>query len=174
MNIKRKIITISVFFGALFLSLAFFVIIPAIKEIRNLSLEYKNTQKEIFNLENEFLTIQKIEKDYEEFLKDYEEKIENFFIDSEIPVGFINFLEKIASSSDVLIKISSFSSTKEKNTPLGYTNIQINAEGELEKLLQFLEKIEKNDYFVETQNLSIKKVSTDKVNFTILIKVLAR
>lgn len=174
MNTKKKIISISLFFIILFLALIIFIIVPLIKEIKILSSDYKSNQEEIFLLENRLLAINKIENDYEEFLEDYTENIDLFFVDYEVPIEFIRFIESTASSSNILVKISSFSSEEDKDNLLKFMNIRISAEGEFVNLMNFLEIIEKNSYFVETYNLEMKKISEEIISFSMLIKVFAK
>ncbi len=102
-------------------------------------------------------------------------------MDSEIPIDFIRFLEKLAADSRVLTEISlglgtGGSSSQEKPWPSLY--FQLSTESSFLNLSRFMEKLENSPHLIEIQNLSINKTgeqeSAKNVSANFLIKVFAK
>ena len=136
-------------------------------------------------------------KELEEFQTVYQdlkpnlEKIDALFIDSKVPVEFINFLETTSQEYQNLIKISPGLPLKTERDPWLSIVFQITSTGSFPNFLRFLAKIETSPYLIEVQNLNVKRLtekalmskapnqglaegSLGDVEATLLIKVYAK
>jgi len=169
---QKTNLSIFLFIGFVIL-ITIFVILPVFEEVKKNSQEVISEKEKLVSLESKIENLNKLKVVYEEFSPNLE-KIDNLFVNPELPVEFITFLEKTAKSSEIEIKISPLSLRKKDIFPL--INFQINATGFFPKFLSFLEKIENAPYLIEIQDLSINK--SDKTEGVILanfsIKVYTR
>jgi len=158
MSLKNKInLSIIIFF---FLDLLFivFLIFPLFRDIKTISQELISQKKELAILENEIKNIEEFEKDYQK-IKPSLEKVETFFTNSDVPIGFITFLEKNAKDNGLPIKIipASLFKTSEDAWPIiGFT---INVAGPSSSFLRFLEKLEAGPYLTQLLNLNIRRLT---------------
>lgn len=160
MSYKIKI-SISVFiFLLLNLVLIFF--------LRNFVLEIKKTSLDIFSKKSEMILLEEKAQKSEEFseiLKKEErnfEKINASFINVEMPVDFIGFLEKTAKDLNLSFQLSITPSVKEKR-PWPMIGFQINLAGFYSDVFKFLKKIYYSPYLIEVQNLEILKIEKEKI-----------
>ena len=98
-------------------------------------------------------------------------KIDQLFIDPQVPVEFVNFLEKIAKDSEILIEISSAISSKTEKDPWPSLLLQINSTAPFSEFLKFLEKIETSPYLIEIQNLNARRLIEGDAEITLSVKV---
>jgi len=162
MDPKRKIILIFIGFGVILLIAILFGIYPLLKGIKERSEQVSETKKEIISFDKnkgEGGQIEKIYKDLEPDLK----KANQLFVDPEVPIDFIKFLEDTGKNSGVSVEISSgaTSSLKEK-TKEKWNSIefQIKLLGYFPEILRFIKKIETGPYLIEIQSLNIQKSNT--------------
>jgi len=158
MNIRRKTIIFSVAAALITVVLVVFAIYPLIKGIKEDSEELSSIKKEVALSKGEIGEI----KQLQELLESLEEgssKIEEMFIDAEVPIDIIQFWEKIAGEANLEITISPASIKEEKNERWEFISFQIQLSGSPENTLMFLEKLEKGPYFTEIENLTIKKLT---------------
>lgn len=161
MTMEKKINTSIIIFLALIVFVNVFIVFPLLGEIKKNSQELISEKKNLAALDEQIASLQRFKilyKNLEEILK----KIDNLFINSEVPIDFISFLEKTARSSSVNIDISPFSSEKADKDPWSSLNFQIVAEGSFSRLSSFLEKIENSPYLIEVQNLTISQSTVEK------------
>jgi len=161
MNVKRKINISLIVFLALIVFISVFVVFPLTRDIKKESDELISEKKNLSVLDGQITSLEKFKvlyKNLEEILK----KIDNLFINSEIPIDFMSFLEKTARSSSVNIDISPFSLGKADKDPWSSVNFQITATGSFPHFLSFLEKIESSPYLIEIQNLTVSQYSGEK------------
>lgn len=174
MNAKKKILTVSIILGATFLLLFLFLIRPLLKQVEESFVEYRSVEQELLHLENKSIAIKKIEKNYDKSLRRYIEKIDDYFIDSEVPVDFIRFLEETAFSSNVLIDVSPLSSRSSKENTQASMSFQVKIKSnDFENLFGFLERIERSSYLIEVQGLNIRK-SKGEASLIMPIKILSK
>ncbi|MFH1462368.1 MAG: type 4a pilus biogenesis protein PilO [bacterium] len=179
MSIKNKInLSVAAFFVFALLAVVF-LILPLCGEIKSNS-QAKVVQKgELAALNEEIENLKAFKNIYIE-IKPNLEKIDNLFVSSKIPIGFISFLEAICGDSQIEINISSFSSASASQELWPFLIFQINFTGAFSDFTTFLEKLEASPYLVEVQNLNIKSlneekgVGSDNVMVTFSIKVYAR
>ncbi len=103
--IKKNYLSIAVF-GIISTLFAVFVVLPLFKEIKAVSQNLFLKKNKIVYLSEERENLQKIENLYKTYQSDLE-RIENLFVDPEVPIEFIGFLEKTAVSSQIKLEISS-------------------------------------------------------------------
>jgi len=196
-NQRRQISRWSFSFGSkkIYVTLAVFVCVSAAitvlfiypffgKIIAN-STEILMQKQEQLMIETKISNLENLKVFYRDHSADFE-KIDKLFIDKEVPVEFINFLEKTASDASVLIKISSASSVT-KNDPWPSLSFQITLVGPFPKVMRFVEKLESSPYLTDIQNFSIASLqdadsrlmdieghSIEEVKAVFLLKVFAR
>jgi Tfp pilus assembly protein PilO len=154
--------------------------------IRNFFLEIKKVSLEINQKKSETLLLEKKAQSAEDFSNLFQsekgkiEKIESFFINSEMPVDFLNFLEKTAKDLNLSFKFSISQPTREKD-PWPTLNFQINLVGFPSEIFKFLKKLNYSSYLIQIQNLEIlkaekseKEVLPGQVETNLLIKVYAK
>ena len=139
-----------------------------------------NNSKELFSQKEKSAAIGAEIERLEEFrilykgLQEILEKIDNLFIDPEVPVEFISFLETIAEEQQLKIEISSVLAARIEEEPWPSLVFQITAIGPFQHLLRFLEKIENSPYLVEIKNINIIKMEEGAVSASFSIKVFTK
>lgn len=171
MTINKKInisVIIFIVFGLIFL---FSAIIPLFREIKKNSKELLDQKRITIDNDAQKKNLEQF-KIFSTLFDENFDKIENLFIDSDVPVEFIQFLENTAGNNNLRIEIAPSS----KNSPKeewSFLSFQIMAKGFLPDFLRFIEKIENSFYLVEIQNLniSIDNVNSEKIEANFSIKV---
>jgi len=158
MGTKKKIILISVVSGIIGLAFIFFLIYPLFRKIVKSSQDIVEIRKEIVLSQGEAGGLSQIKKDFGELKPDLE-KISSLFVDSEAPVGLIEFLEKTAATSGVSIEIRPINLKESKKDYWGFIGFQITTVGSSDNSLRFLEKLEVAPYLVEIQSIVINKLT---------------
>ena len=180
MKNRQKIHFILGISGLFFALLIFLVILPLFSTIQKNARDLLDSKKETVSLVSEIENLGALTKQYQEYEPDFN-KINSLFVNSEIPIDFIRFLEKLAVDSRVSAEISlgsgtGGSSSQEQPWPSLY--FQLSTESTFLNLSRFLEKIENSPYLTEIQNLSINKTggqeSAKNVSADFLIKVFAK
>lgn len=175
MTIKRKINISILVFVVFVLIFLFFAIFP-------LFLEIKNNSKELL-LQKKLTADNDVQKKNLEQFKVFStlfgenfKRIENLFVDPDVPVEFIQFLENTAASSNLRVKIAPLSQSPSDKDKWPFLSFQIVTNGFFPDSLKFLEKIENSFYLVKIQNLniSIDGVDSDKIEASFSIKVFSR
>ncbi|MFC1789385.1 type 4a pilus biogenesis protein PilO [Patescibacteria group bacterium] len=148
--------------GTAMILLVVFVIYPVFNGIEKDSRDFISLKRELNSLKMEIQKLEEVKKqnlDYQENLK----KIDTLFIDSEIPVDFVRFLENLSLDSGISIDISFSSEPQGQNHPWPALLFYISAEGSFESFLRFLNKLENTPYLVEVQNLTVKRLTGEGV-----------
>ena len=148
MTEKNKIIIFLSVFGILAIFLIFFLIFPTFKEIENYSKEIILKKQEILFLEEKAKNIEKFKKTYIN-IKDELKKIENLFVNLEIPIDFIKFLEE--NSQGLVSKISLTGISKEEKG-WSYISFIIETKGDFPSFLKFFEKTSINQLRHKSRN----------------------
>ena len=158
MSSGQKTIIISSVFILSALGVVFFGIYPLFKEIE------KNSEKFFENKKKEMLIEEKI-KDLTSFkgicqkIEEDLKKVDQLFVDQKVPIEFIEFLEKTARDSDVLIDISPSQGTTRKGDLWPSLDFKITVSGSFPNCSRFLEKIETAPYLIEVQNLNLRRLT---------------
>lgn len=183
---KRKIYLSLAIFGIITILLIVLIIYPLFKEIQKNSEEFISQKKKLILLREEIKSLKEIRSLFEIYQTNID-KIDDLFANPEVPIEFINFLEKNAQVSQQEIEISLVSQKEVKDELWPSLSFQVSTFGSFSNFLIFLEKLENSPYLIEVLNLNIKKLtereiqlgefqglSPGDVKFTFLIKVFAK
>lgn len=169
-NLKKINLLIFALIIAVILAVSL-AILPVFKEIQRNSKELVLQKGNLAALDAKIENLNQLKISYSEFEAGVKE-MDGLFINPELPVEFISFLEKIAKDSGVEIKISSSAFNQNKEGKWPFLNFQINTASSFPKLLSFLEKIENAPYLIEIQNLNINQLKRgNQVQASINLKV---
>jgi len=155
--IKKNYLSIAVF-GIISTLFAVFVILPLFKEIKAISQNLFLKKNKIVYLSEERENLQKIENLYKTYQSDLE-RIENLFVDPEVPIEFIGFLEKTAVSSQIKLEISSMTKKTEKEEPWQSLSVQLLITGSFSNFSKFLYKLENGPYLIEIVDLNTRRLA---------------
>lgn len=182
MNNKRKIyltLGISVVLIAILIIL---FISPLFKEVKKNSEDFISKKKELSSLEFEMQNLEIMKAKYQNYKSNYE-LIDSLFINPEVPIDFIRFLEKLASVLKISIKISLSNNPETENQPWPSLYFQLSTTSSFLNFSKFLEKLENSSYLIEVQSLNIKKLTEEElppkesgndIEANILIKVFTK
>jgi acylphosphatase len=152
MNAKKKTTIFLLISLLLFFLFIFLLILPSIKKISETSKEISKTKarlEEISKQQEEIERFKKIFPDIKENLL----KFENSFVSKEIPVDFVEFLEKMARDLQIRSEISILSSSKDS------ISFEIKGAGSPENVFKFLEKVENCNFLIQIERLRISKLT---------------
>lgn len=135
-----------------------FIIYYLIGEIKNFSFDFVSEKNKITILEKEKENIKKIESIYKAQAENFV-KIDNLFVDPEMPIEFIKFLEQTAESEQLKLEIISISKSTKKDDFWPSLNLELKLTGSFLNFLKFLEKIENCQYLIEPLELKTTKLS---------------
>jgi len=185
--IKKIYLSIAMF-GIISTLLVVFVMWPLFKEIKAISQNLFLKKNKIVYLSEERENIKKIENLYKTYQSDLD-RIENLFVDPEVPIEFIGFLEKSATDSQIKLEISSMtraaakgeneataslttraaarggdeqSSATTKKTeqePWQSLSAQLLVTGSFSNFSKFLHKLENGPYLIETVDLNTRRLA---------------
>lgn len=171
MTLQRKIYLAIFSFVILIFLMAVFVFIPLFESIKDNSKELISQRTNLASLETKIKNLNQIKNAYYNFESNLKE-VDELFVNPEVPVEFISFLEKISKDSQIKIKISLASSGKTEEDFWPFIIFQLNAEGVSPNLLRFLEKLENAPYLTEIQNITLSHTEkTNMVQATFLLKI---
>ncbi len=177
MNIKKKIYFSLALSIVLNLSIIFFLIYPNFLGLKKDSENFLWRQQELFLLDEREMNVNKFKNFYNKEKVNLNE-IERSFINPDLPVDFIGFLEKISQDSQLLIKISPIPAAKTADDPWNSIGFQLELDGSFPDFLKFLEKLESNVYLIEIKNLNIQNLTesaaSGNVKANIVLKVYTR
>lgn len=148
--------------------LAAFLVYPTFMQIKKNSQELIAKKNEGHSLVAMAEDLRITESFYEEHQSDFA-RIDKVFIDAQIPIGFINFLENAASESQLTIEISSLNILQDSSFLF-----QVATSGSFENSMRFLETLEKGFYMIEIDNFNQKPSKENQINSIFSIKVFSR
>jgi len=157
MTVKKKIIISIVFFLVLSILLIVFLIYPVFLEIKKTSQDFLAQKEKLTVLEQKVKNLEKFRITFSGISSNLE-KIDNFFVDPEVPIDFIRFLEKTSQDSQLSLKISPGQAIKIKKDESPFIVFQLSLTGSFPNLAKFLEKLESASYLIEIQNLTITRL----------------
>lgn len=167
-------IKLSIFYFSAILFMAFtFVVMPIFNNIKSNSGVLAQKEADLIALETKISNLE----DFRLLYKDLEgtlNKIDDLFIDSKVPVSFINFLETTASEKSLLIEIFSAANQKIKGDPWPSVIFQVKLNGYFSDFLKFWKKIESGIYLAEIKSLSINSSEEGKTGISLTIKVFSK
>lgn len=153
---SQKIIFTIIIFGAIILAIFILGINPQIKAIQKKAQDFLFQKKEQILLKQKIENIKSFEKIYSRN-REHLEKINNLFPDSEVPLEFINFLEKLAQDCEISLTIKSSTPSGNKDDLWPSIGFQLTLAGPFPNFLRFLEKLENSPWLIEISGISIKK-----------------
>lgn len=175
MTTPNKIKISAIILTALVICFVVFLIWPLFKEIKENSEKIISQKVALATLEIENENLKEF-KSYSEKTKVNLEKLDTLFVDPELPVDFINFLEKIARDCQLSIKITPLAG-RLIGEPWPTLRFQISSTSTFPNLLRFLEKLESSIYLIEIQDLNINqlaKAELGDVQTTLSLKVFTK
>lgn len=158
MSSIKKIYLSIIIVGVLSILSIVFVVMPLFKGIKEISQKLLLEKNKIIYLNEERKNFQNIKRVYETYQADLD-RLENLFVDPAIPIEFINFLEKSATTSQIKLEISSMTKKQEKGEAWPSLYLQLSATGSFSNFLKFLEKIENGPYLIEILDLNTRKLT---------------
>jgi len=180
MSQKGRTILFSVLFSILFLLISIFLILPTFREIKRTSKEISQTKSKLKEIAQRQEEIEKFKKIFPE-IKENLLKFENSFLNKEIPIDFVEFLEKIARDLKVQSQIAILGSSENSISFL------IRGAGFPENVFRFIEKVENCNYLIQIEKIRMSKLSEvelkveefkefskNDLRFEILFSVLAK
>jgi len=86
------------------------------------------------------------------------EKLDKLFLNPEVPVDFIRFLEEESGNLGLLIKISPSIITSRKTDPWKSMGFQILLTGPFPSCLKFLEKLQTSPWLLEVERTEVQRI----------------
>jgi len=157
MSIKNKINLALVIFIILSIVLILFVIYPFLKEIRVNSEDLISKKQSLTLLGRKIENLRQYQTRWGEIEPNLG-KIDKLFINPEVPVDFISFLEKTAKDCDLSVEISPGLSQQTAEDPWPSLLFQISSAAHFPNFLKFLEKLEASPYLIKIQSLNTRRV----------------
>lgn len=158
----KKIYLSTIAFATLNILLIVFIVFPLFEEVKKNSEAFLLEKNKIASLSKEEEGREKMEGLYKNYQSDLEE-IEKVFVDPEVPIEFIGFLEKTATVSQIQLKILSMIKKIEKEDPWPGLSFQLSAVGSFPDFLRFLEKLENSPYLIETLELNTRALTEKEI-----------
>ncbi len=169
---KKNLLFLIVFTVAVFAWLGL-VIFPLIKEIKETSEEFISIKGNLAALETKIKNSAILKELYLNNQQNFA-KIDALFVDSKVPINFVNFLKEAADSSQLSIKISSPSFQETEDGKQSFLSFYISLVGSSLEITRFLAKLENAPFPVEIQNLKMRKSTEDKIDSNFSIKVFSK
>lgn len=157
---KRKIYLSLIIFGIITILLIVLIIYPLFKGIQKNSEDFISQKKKLILLQEEMKSLKETEVLYKTYQTNID-KIDDLFADPEVPIEFIDFLEKNAEKSQLSIEISLMA--RKETKPWPSLSFQISTAGSFSNLLRFLEKLETGSYLIEISNLNVKRLTEQEL-----------
>ena len=159
MNTKKKTYIFLIGFIVLNLALIALLIYPVFSEIEEISDNLVSQREEMSLLQSKVETLKEFEIEFKNMEPDLN-KINALFINTDLPLDFIDFLEETASESGILMEIVSSSfSNKSKVDFWPSISFQMSYIGSLTECSGFLERIETSPYIIRIENLKVRQMS---------------
>ncbi len=162
MSISNQIKISAVVFVILGACFIMFLIYPLFEGITKNSEEVLTQKAALLVFEAKTENVKEF-KSYSREIAPNLEKIESIFVDPEVPVEFIKFLEKIARDCQVSLKVSSISSQPDRKAIWPALTLQATSFSPLPDLLRFLDKVNSSIYLIEIQNINISRLTEAEV-----------
>jgi len=156
--ITNKIKIAVVVFLVLSIIFVVFSIWPLFREIKKSSADILSQKAALVILETKTKNLEEF-KSYFQEIKPNLEKIDALFIDPEVPVDFIRFLEKTSRESQADLKISPAFPTQITKEPWPSLLFQLTTTSSFPNFLKFLEKLESSVYLIEIRSLDISRLT---------------
>ncbi len=182
---RNKIILLSFLFGILSVFLVVFFVYPLFKDINDNLENIKREKKEVIFSKKEASDFHKLREAYKK-TKESLDKINKLFVNYDVPVNLIQFLEKTADKNQLSINISPSiergrqAQKKGKDKFWRSVNFRLTLTGQFPLFLNFLEEIELGPYLLTVDNLTISRlikkgnIETNNVKVNLLLSAFAK
>jgi hypothetical protein len=157
----KKYLVFLIFGTACFL-LIFFGVLRIFTQIKETSQTFSDERNKVVYLNAEKENIQKIEKNYKTYETDVN-KIDNLFFSQNMPIDFINFLEKTATDTQVKMDISALTNHEQGQDLWPSLSLQVVVLGSFSNTSKFIEKIEHGSYLIEITKINVTSLSQKEV-----------
>ena len=157
--------------------------ISLIKDIKRNSQEFVLEKKALTLVERQFQEFENFEKNSTFYQLNFE-KLDGLFLNPEVPIDFIQFLEEEGKNFGLLIKIFPSIITSREADPWESIGFQIILTGPSPNCMAFLEKIQESRWLFEVEKLGIQRIperepqseklkdfSLGDVSFSFILKV---
>ena len=179
---QKKMYGMAAVFSATALLLVLGLVFPIINDIKHGAADILIKKDEVAHADVQALQLADFTAKYADYQQNLS-ALHNIFVDSANPIDFIQFLEAKATESSLDIDIK-LASTKEKSaTGMPAAIFQVFLGGNFNNILSFVEKIERGQYLLSIQKLSIQKqkedlqgntLSSDAIEANIILQVLSQ
>jgi Tfp pilus assembly protein PilO len=168
---KEKIyILISVFFISLFV-FYFFSYQFFFKGMNKKIHELKEVEREMSYFQAKISQLKEIKKKEKE-IKEGIEKLKALFVDKELPLDFIKFLEEASKNCQAELEIKRFYDLSSRENKEGLL-FELNAKGNFYNIFCFLKKIENGPYLVSFQKFNLYSEEKTKNKFFLFLSLIA-
>jgi len=157
MFFNKKLISYSLIFLVITIILVVFLIFPLLKSIRENSEKLISFKRELSFLRSSAVNFEETRKNYNLY-KEELEKINDIFIDSNIPIDLIKFWEKVAADSNISIDIFPASLKLGKvGDRWDSISFQVTVKGSYPNVMRFIQKIESSPYLITLSEISLNR-----------------
>lgn len=153
-NLKNKMLISAAGFLLVIFSLVYFLVLPTIKDIKNMSAEIEAQR---LDLEKKYIKGQSL-KQLSDNLNKIEPKLkllEQIFINKNRELEFITSLEAEANKNETEQKINLSSPLPAENQNFQKTDLQLFAKGGFTELLKYLADLESLNYYINVKSLEL-------------------
>lgn len=175
-NARKTFISLIVFAGVVALVLIFGVY-PLWKGVKTNSRQFLFTKTDIYLLVSQEEQQREVQQAYQKHQLDLG-RVDSIFIDPDVPLELISFLELQANNSQVVLEISSITKKEEKQDPWPSLLIQLTAKGSLPGFLRYLERLEAGPYLIEVLDLTVRTArdlpDQDEISANLSLKVFSK
>lgn len=173
MNAKKQIVLVSGIFIAISLILIFVFVLPLSADIRKDSLELVSIKKELVTIYEKTEGMGDIKKTCDTI--DYDlEKSKDLFVNLEVPVKLMEFLENNANDLGLLVKTSPIFLKEAKDDLWDFVGFRLAITGSYDNLMRFIERTESAPFLIEEQDLSIGILTNGDISASLTIKVFGK
>ena len=162
--LKRKIFFILISIILIAFILMLLLVIFLMKDIQRNSQEFLLGRKTLTSMEREFQEFENFEKNAA-FYQSNLEKLDKLFLNPEVPVDFVQFLEEESKNLGLLIKISPSVITSREDDIWESIGFQILLTGSFPNCLKFLEKLQISPWLLEVQMTEVKRITEKELQF---------
>lgn len=171
MNPQQKIIISLIILCLSAFAIIIFIINPLFRDIKETSEKFVFQKNFQLNAEIRAEHLKDVKTVFQAEKQNLE-KINFLLIDREIPLNFIEFLEKTADDCNVSVEILPGSLRESKTEPWSFINFHISLTGSFTDFSKFLEKLElsgfpaatnSKGFLMKLSNLNIKKLSKQDI-----------
>lgn len=160
-SLKNKIILSFFSFVLVVFSLVYFIIVPTIKDIRNIDKEIEGRRIKIeeryrrsLNLKQSMNNLKKIEPRLI--------LLDQIFINKSRELEFITAIENEANDNQITQKINLKPPQAEENTKFQKSSLELNSKGKFDKQLKYLSALESLSYYINIKLLELTPTDSRK------------